>query len=131
MAEEKTAKRGLLDILYGKNSKLFILIPVLLLIFSIFSINSFYVKTGDIMSKDVTLTGGTTLTVFSSEKIDAKDIESHLSNELGDAVVREVPEMYLCPPVPLDSNDFSPKVRRTSAFLTKHQPSSRRLSKLV
>ena len=52
---------------YDRYYWLLFLIPFLLLISSIIYIGSVYAKTGDVMYKDVTLTGGTTLTLIGSD----------------------------------------------------------------
>ncbi len=74
--------------LYEKHYKLLLIPPLLLLLFSLVYIASFYAKTGDIMNKDVTLTGGAAITVFSEEKVIASDIENALSAKFKDVVVR-------------------------------------------
>lgn len=83
--------------LYGdimkKHYKLPLIISFLLLLFSLVYIASFYAKTGDIMIKDVTLTGGTVITVFTEEKISASDVESALAAKFKDAVIRILTEL--------------------------------------
>ena len=65
---------------YDKHYKIMLLIPVLLFIFSIGYLINFQIKNGDIIYKDVSLTGGTTITVFDANvKID--EIKSALEKD--------------------------------------------------
>ena len=63
---------------YNKNYKRLLIIPAALLALSLIYLIIFYVQTGDMINKDVTLTGGTTITLFTS--IPASEIESALSS---------------------------------------------------
>jgi preprotein translocase subunit SecF len=49
---------------YFKNQKKLIIIPLILIILSVVILTNSYIKTGDIIKKDVTLTGGATATVY-------------------------------------------------------------------
>jgi len=49
---------------YNRTYKLYLLIPIFILIASIAYLSVFYIQTGDIIRKDVSLTGGTTITIF-------------------------------------------------------------------
>lgn len=73
---------------YEKNYKLFIIIPAFMLILSLVYLFSLYSSTGDFIKKDVTLTGGTTLTVYTQE--DAKILENKLKTEFTDILVRSL-----------------------------------------
>lgn len=73
---------------YDKNYKLLLLIPAILLIFSFVYMAVFYQTQGDIFYKDISLTGGTTLTI--QEKIDINELKSDLSGKLDDLNVREI-----------------------------------------
>ena len=48
---------------YNKNYKLLLLIPIILLLISLAYIGYFYSKEGDFIKKDVSLTGGTIITL--------------------------------------------------------------------
>jgi len=89
----KRTIRQLYGQLFEKHYKLPLIISFLLLLFSLVYIASFYAKTGDIMAKDVTLTGGTVITVFTEEKISASDVESALATKFKDVVVRILTEL--------------------------------------
>ena len=84
----KRTIRQLYGQLFEKHYKIPLMISLLMLLFSLVYIASFYAKTGDIMAKDVTLTGGTTITVFTQEKIVPSDIERALAAKFKDVVVR-------------------------------------------
>jgi len=68
------------------------LVPFLLLVLSIIYIGSVYAKTGDIMYKDVTLTGGTTLTILNST-LNAAELEKNLQGKYKDLVVRSLTDI--------------------------------------
>ena len=65
---------------YNKNYKKLLIIPAVLLALSLIYIFYFYAQTGDIINKDVSLTGGTTITLFVD--IPAEEIESQLSESI-------------------------------------------------
>ncbi|MDP3881897.1 MAG: protein translocase subunit SecF [Nanoarchaeota archaeon] len=77
---------------YDKVYKIALILPIIALIFSIFYLYNFTQKTGDIISKDVTLTGGTTITVF-GEDADLKKIQADLKTEFPDLRVREISDI--------------------------------------
>ena len=60
---------------YDKNYKLLLIIPALLLLISIVYLFVFVQNTGDIIRKDVSLTGGTSITVFDKD-INLNDLKS-------------------------------------------------------
>ena len=75
---------------YDKNYKKFLMIPLGLFIASLIVIAIFYSANGDIMSKDVTLTGGTSITLFSDLNIIT--LQNALQSKIPDIVVREITE---------------------------------------
>lgn len=75
--QEQKKQRDFKD-LYNKNYKFLLIIPITLLIFSLAYLISFYAGTGDIMYKDVTLTGGTTITVYTDNPININEVENTL-----------------------------------------------------
>jgi len=77
---------------YDRTYWLLFMVPALLLILSIIYVGSIYVKTGDIIYKDVTLTGGTTLTLVNST-ISALDMEKSLQSKYTDLVVRSLTDV--------------------------------------
>lgn len=74
---------------YDKAHKKMLIVPVLMLIFSLFYIFNFYQEHGDFIRKDVSLTGGTTISVFDT-KADAEIISVKLKNEFPDIKYRTI-----------------------------------------
>lgn len=76
---------------YAKHEKKLFVIPMILLITSLLIIFNHYSKTGDIFDKDVSLKGGISATLYTSE--DAKTLEKELSDNLGKEVsIRKLAE---------------------------------------
>jgi len=73
---------------YDKNYKKILIIPAVLLAISLIYILYFYSQTGDIINKDVSLTGGTTITLFVD--ISEEQIESQLSESISDFSIRTI-----------------------------------------
>lgn len=73
---------------YDRYYKLFLLIPVAMLIFSFVYMGMFYSKNNDFVYKDISLTGGTSVTVYG--KIDITDLKQTLSNKLDDINTKEI-----------------------------------------
>jgi preprotein translocase subunit SecF len=73
---------------HDKYYKILLLVPAILLIFSVAYIISFNSTNGDFMYKDISLVGGTSITVY--EKVDLKDLEITLSSKLTDLNTREI-----------------------------------------
>ncbi len=78
--------------LYDKIYRWILIVPALVLIFSIFQLVQFYKIHGDIIQKDVSLTGGTTITVFEKD-IFVKDIEGEIKKEFPDASIRGISDI--------------------------------------
>ena len=68
---------------YFKHYKLFILVPVLMLLISVFIIYSTYSEIGDIVNKDISLKGGVSLTIISDK--DITGLEEHLTEKFNEA----------------------------------------------
>lgn len=73
---------------HDKNYKLLLLIPLLMLILSLTYIGIFYSKNQDFIHRDISLTGGTSVTIY--DKINVIDLENSLSDELEGINIREV-----------------------------------------
>lgn len=71
---------------YDKNYKKLLVIAIIIFIASLAHLVVFYIQHGDIMNKDVSLTGGTTITVYESN-INTKELENFLTNKLGQEVL--------------------------------------------
>ncbi len=76
---------------YVKHYKKLVIIPVLLMLLSLIIVVNHYVKTGDIVDKDVTLAGGVTATVYT--KTSMEEVENALNSKFGkDFLVRRLAE---------------------------------------
>lgn len=76
---------------YNKNYKLLLLIPLILLILSLGYIAYFHQQNNDFIKRDVSLTGGTTITIFSEQgEINIEDLTNTLSREVDDFNIREL-----------------------------------------
>ncbi|MDO8516827.1 MAG: hypothetical protein Q7S33_01770 [Nanoarchaeota archaeon] len=73
---------------YDKNYKKILIIPILFMILSLAYIFYFYNQNGDIIQKDVSLTGGTTISVFTDKSV--VDLQSYLINDFPDLIVTSV-----------------------------------------
>lgn len=76
---------------YAKHYKKLVIIPILLILLSLIIVVNHYVKTGDIVDKDVTLAGGVTATVYT--KASMEEVETALNSKFGkDFLVRRLAE---------------------------------------
>ena len=73
---------------HDKNYKLLLLIPLILILTSLIYLIIFNSQTGDIISKDITLTGGTSITVY--DQINLIDLENSISSNLENLNLREI-----------------------------------------
>lgn len=73
---------------YDKNYKKLLVVPAIVLALSIIYITFFYVTTGDIINKDVTLTGGTTITIETS--LSSEQLSSEISKTISDFDIRTI-----------------------------------------
>ncbi len=73
---------------HDRHYKTLLIIPAVLLLFSIIFLINFQAQHGDFFKKDISLTGGTSLTIY--EQINKANLEGNLSNQLEDLNVREV-----------------------------------------
>lgn len=87
MEESHEVKRNWHDRKY----KMFLLIPVILILFSVVYMVSFYNSHGDFSLKDISLTGGTSVTVY--EKTNLEDLREGLSGKLEELNVREISDL--------------------------------------
>lgn len=75
---------------YNKNYKLLLIIPVVLLVFSLAYIGYFYAQNGDFIKKDVSLKGGTSITITSDGGININDLKQSLLKKIDDFSIREI-----------------------------------------
>jgi len=79
---------------YDKHYKIILLIPVIIMILSLIYLFSFYSKTGDFIIKDVTLSGGTTITLSGDMlAIDISALEQSLRVQYSDISFRQLTEI--------------------------------------
>lgn len=76
---------------YDRNYKLILIIPIIISILSAVYLISFYVKTGEIMHKDVSLKGGTAITIDGD--IDTSIIEKELPLYFSDISFRKLTDV--------------------------------------
>ncbi len=76
---------------YDRYYKLLLAIPILFFILCIGYLVFVYTQTGDIIYKDVSITGGTTITVF--HKADIEEVKLALSEKFPDAEVRAISDI--------------------------------------
>jgi preprotein translocase subunit SecF len=79
------------EIFHDKNYKLLLLIPLSLLIFSLIYMGVFYSQNQDFIYKDISLTGGTSVTI--NEKINVDDLKNVLADKLENINTREISDL--------------------------------------
>jgi preprotein translocase subunit SecF len=88
MSEEEKPKKSW----YDRNYKKLLVIPAVMLIFSLVYLYNFNAENGDLVLKDVSLTGGTTLTVF-DENVNLDDLKSSLRDQFPDLIARGISDI--------------------------------------
>jgi len=73
---------------HDKYYKILLIIPAILIIFSFIYMINFYAQNGDFIKKDISLTGGTSVTLY--EKFDVLELKQGLQDKLSDINIREV-----------------------------------------
>ena len=73
---------------YNKNHQKILVIPAIILALSLTYLTIFAIQTGDIINKDVSLTGGSTITIPTD--ISSKDLEDALSQNLTDFTIKTI-----------------------------------------
>jgi len=73
---------------YDKNYKKLLIIPIIILTLSLIYMGFFYFQTGDIIYKDVSLTGGTTITI--QTEIPSEDLKNIISQSLTDFEIKTI-----------------------------------------
>jgi preprotein translocase subunit SecF len=76
---------------YDKSYKILFFIPIILTIFSVVYLWNFQAHQGDIIRKDVSLTGGTSITVIDSA-VSIDNVKSALSSKFSDISIRKITE---------------------------------------
>jgi len=73
---------------YNKNYKKLLIIPAVLLALSLIYIGVFYIQTGDVINKDVSLTGGTSITIQSG--ISQQELSDFISKNITDFGIQAI-----------------------------------------
>jgi len=76
---------------HDKHYKKLLIIPLLLVLSSLVYMGVFYSQNGDIIHKDISLTGGTSVTINS--QIDSSQLKAEISGKLEDVNVREISDL--------------------------------------
>lgn len=77
---------------YNRYYKVLLILPIAIVIFSAIYLYQFNSENGDIIYKDVSLTGGTTITVFDSD-VNIQDLRDSLSSQFSDLTVRGISDI--------------------------------------
>ncbi len=85
---EEENKQNKLSKFHDKNYKLLLLIPAILLVFSLIYMGVFYSNNHDFIHKDISLTGGTSVTI--NDKINTNELKQSLSDKLENIKTREI-----------------------------------------
>lgn len=76
---------------YDKNYKILLFIPVTLLIFSLIYLSSFYSQNNDLIYKDSSLSGGTTITLRA--ELDIVALENHIKQSVENVNIRTISDI--------------------------------------
>ena len=90
--KEKTKFKERLTKFHDKNYKLLLLLPTILLIFGFVYMGIFYSQHHDFIIKDVSLTGGTTVTI--NQAIDINVLSKAISGKLESVNIRAVSDLF-------------------------------------
>jgi preprotein translocase subunit SecF len=78
---------------FDKYYKILMLIPIILVILSLAYLGNFYSKNHDIILKDISLSGGTTITLNNPENLNLDSLESKLKQEYKDINFRKLTDL--------------------------------------
>ncbi len=92
-AEKKQDKEKPKIPFYERWHKLFIVIPLLILIISLAFLGLKWLNGQELIKKDVSLTGGITLTVYYGKSISLADLEKKFSAKFPDVTIRKLSEV--------------------------------------
>lgn len=76
---------------HDKSYKYLLLIPAALLVFSIIYMGIFYSQNNDFIHKDISLKGGTSITVY--DNVNTEDLEIALKDKLDDFSIRKISDL--------------------------------------
>ena len=86
MSEKEKIKK--FEKFHDKHYKTLLLIPLIVIILSIIFLMFFYLQNDDFFYKDISLTGGTSVTIY--KDINEDDLKSRLSNQLDEINVKKI-----------------------------------------
>ncbi len=89
--EQETKKKFDFGKWHDKYHKHLLVLPAILIVLSLVFLANFYSQNGDILKKDVSLTGGTTITV--SDNVNLEELEVFLTGKLEDFTVRGISDL--------------------------------------
>ncbi|MAG02043.1 preprotein translocase subunit SecF [Candidatus Pacearchaeota archaeon] len=82
------------EIWYNKNYKLLLIIPLALLLISLAYLGYSYQQTGDFIEKDITLTGGTSITLVTLENsFLITELKNYLSEKTTNFAIKEITDL--------------------------------------
>lgn len=90
--EHKAHAKFLSSEWYDKNYKILLIIALIVFVLSVSYIFLFYAQHGDIMKKDVTLTGGTTITVYAGD-VNTNELETFLRGKVDEVSIRKLEDI--------------------------------------
>ena len=90
--KEKPVPGKRLEAFYEKWHKLFLIIPLLIFFASIAFLGSKYIAGEELIKKDVSLTGGISITIY-SEEVSSTELESRLAVKFTDVTLRKLSEV--------------------------------------
>lgn len=90
MEEDQKTKKSFGE-WHDKNYKKLLIIPIFLILFSLVYLGIFYSQHNDVFLKDISLTGGTSVTI--NGKLDSSNLEQELIKEFGEVKVRVVSDL--------------------------------------
>jgi len=76
---------------HDRHYKHLLIIPLVLLLFSLVYLGIFHSKNNDFFYKDISLTGGTSVTIY--EKLNIEDLNSFLEGELSEVNLRKISDL--------------------------------------
>lgn len=78
--------------LFEKNQKKMMILPILMIVVSLIFLITTYSRTGDLIDKDVSLSGGMTLTLYTENPIDQNTLEESLRKDFSEISIRKLSE---------------------------------------
>src|SRR3989344_2651599 len=79
---------------YRRNYKILMIIPFILLIISVAFISVKYIKTGELVNRDISLKGGISATIYADKEVDVNELKNNLVNDLKNEIsIRELSDV--------------------------------------